>query len=115
MSEPNITEPFDENVKAFLRDELEKLGLHVETEYEVFHRARTIDLVAECQPENMPKLVGTPFAYFRTQNIIELKGPNDPLHIEGFDRIMMRGWTANRLVPSHQQDVSVDDEDQAPE
>jgi len=64
MSKLNIVEPFDENVKAYLRDELEKLGLHVETEYETFSHARTVDLVAECQEADKAKLVNTIFDYF---------------------------------------------------
>ena len=112
MSKPNVVEPFDENVKAYLRDELEKLGLHVETEYETFSHARTIDLVAECQEEDFAAVVGTAFDYFRVINVIELKGPNDRLRIKDFDRIMMRGWAANRLSIHQGEEDIPDDERQ---
>ncbi|MEM7534782.1 MAG: hypothetical protein AAF639_21565 [Chloroflexota bacterium] len=113
MSEPITIQPFDQNVKAFFRDTLQALGLRVETELETFLSVRTIDLVAECQEEDLVNLADTCFSYFRAINIIELKGPNDRLRIRNFSRIMSRSWAAERLssaVEDDEEDI-LDEED----
>jgi len=68
-------------------------GVKVETEREVFSRARTIDLVVTCSTEaEREQLQNTVFSHFRQLNALELKGFHDPLTIDNFNRIMMRAW-----------------------
>ncbi|MCE7985585.1 MAG: hypothetical protein DYG89_30790 [Caldilinea sp. CFX5] len=99
MAITDTTEPFDESTKTFYRHLFEEWGLKVESEYEVFTRSRTIDLVIEALEPNNPRLAESVFAHFRRWNILELKGVNDPLTVLNFDRIMMRAWGLRATEP----------------
>ena len=72
----------------------------METEHEVFTRARTIDLVIESDEPNNQTLQESIFAHFRRWNILELKGINDPLTVDNFDVIMMRAWAMSSGLSS---------------
>ncbi|RKZ38399.1 MAG: hypothetical protein DRQ49_14425 [Gammaproteobacteria bacterium] len=86
-------EPFDETTKAFYDRLFKNWGFKVETEREIFSRARKIDLVVTSRTEaTQARLKNTVFAHFRQLNAIELKGFYDPLTIADFNRIMMRAW-----------------------
>jgi hypothetical protein len=86
-------EPFDETTKAFYHRLFQNWGVKVETEREVFSRARTIDLVVTCPSEaDRERLQNTVFSHFRQLNALELKGFHDPLSVDNFNRIMMRAW-----------------------
>jgi len=86
-------EPFDETTKAFYDRLFKNWGFKVETEREVFSRARKIDLVVTSRTEAaQARLKNTVFAHFRQLNAIELKGFYDPLTIADFNRIIMRAW-----------------------
>lgn len=98
MAITDLSEPFDESTKTFYRHLFEAWGLKVESEYEVFTRSRTIDLVIEATEPNNPYLAESVFAYFRRWNTLELKGINDPLTVLNFDRIMMRAWGLRALA-----------------
>jgi len=87
-----MAEPFDDRAKLFYRRFLEQYGAQVESEYNVFFRSRSIDLVAHCTAENLAQLAVTSFGHFRTLNALELKGINDPLTLVDYNRIMMRAW-----------------------
>jgi len=84
-------QPFDETTKAFYSNLFQNWGVKVETEREVFSRARKIDLVVTCRTE-AERLKNTVFAHLRQLNAIEFKGFHDPLTITDFNRIMMRAW-----------------------
>jgi hypothetical protein len=99
MAITDTTEPFDESTKTFYRHLFEEWGLKVESEYEVFTRSRTIDLVVEVAEPNNPRLAESVFAHFRRWNILELKGVHDPLTVLNFDRIMMRAWGLRATEP----------------
>jgi len=90
-------EPFDETTKIFYRRFFEDKGLLVETEREVFFRARKIDLVVNCTQEEITCLKNTVFSHFRELNALELKGPKDPLTVKDYNRIMMRAWGLGAL------------------
>jgi hypothetical protein len=86
-------EPFDETAKAFYHRLFQNWGVEVETEREVFSRARTIDLVVTCPNEaDRERLQNTVFSHFRQLNALEFKGFHDPLTVDNFNRIMMRAW-----------------------
>jgi predicted SPOUT superfamily RNA methylase MTH1 len=85
-------EPFDESTKVFYRRFFENKGLLVETEREVFFRARKIDLVVNCSQDDINRLENTVFSHFRWLNALELKGPQDPLTLKDYNRILMRAW-----------------------
>ncbi|MEZ4731976.1 MAG: hypothetical protein R3E79_33075 [Caldilineaceae bacterium] len=109
----DLSEPFDESTKTFYRQLFEAWGLKVESEYEVFTRGRTIDLVIEATEPNNPYLAESVFAYFRRWNILELKGVHDPLTVLNFDRIMMRAWGLRATEPA--DEAADDGESQAAE
>ena len=109
----DLSEPFDESTKTFYRRLFEAWGLKVESEYEVFARSRTIDLVIEAPEPGNPHLQESLFAYFRRWNILELKGINDPLTVINFDRIMMRAWGLQSTETTNEQ--SADEGAQATE
>jgi uncharacterized Zn finger protein (UPF0148 family) len=85
-------EPFDETTKVFYRQFFESKGLLVDTEREVFFRARKIDLVVTCSDSDRIRLQNTIFSHFRWLNALELKGPKDPLTVKDYNRILMRAW-----------------------
>jgi len=86
-------EPFDETAKAFYHRLFQNWGVKVETEREVFSRARTIDLVVTCPSKaDRERLQNTVFSHFQQLNALELKGFHDPLTVDNFNRIMMRTW-----------------------
>ncbi len=86
-------EPFDETTKAFYYRLFQNWGVKVETEREVFSRARTIDLVVTCPTEaDRERLQNTVFSHFLQLNALELKGFHDPLTVDNFNRVMMRAW-----------------------
>ena len=87
-----MAEPFDDRAKLFYRRFLEQYGAQVESEYSVFFRSRSIDLVAHCTGDNLAQLQTTIFGHFRTLNALELKGVHDPLTLVDYNRIMMRAW-----------------------
>lgn len=87
-----MSEPFDETAKTFLYRLFSSWGMKVETEREVFARARTIDLVVDCVRDDRQRLAQTPFSHFREQNGIELKGNRDPLTDKDYNRSVMRIW-----------------------
>ncbi len=87
-----MSEPFDETAKTFLHRLFSSWGMKVETEREVFARARTIDLVVDCVRDDRQRLAQTPFSHFRQQNGIELKGNRDPLTDKDYNRSLMRIW-----------------------
>ncbi|MEK8020040.1 MAG: hypothetical protein VSS75_024465 [Candidatus Parabeggiatoa sp.] len=86
------SEPFDDTTKNFYRQLFEGWGLTVETEREVFFRARSIDLVVTGPTSGTSQLQQTLFSYFRQINVLEFKGINDPLTVADYNRIMMRAW-----------------------
>lgn len=88
-----MSEPFDETAKLFFYDLFSSWGLAVETEREVYHRGRTIDLVVDCSPDDQKPLSETVFSYFEEQNPIELKGNDDPLNLKNYSRSLMRAWS----------------------
>ena len=85
-------EPFDDTTKTIYSTLFKRWGLDVETERAIFARSRSIDLVIQCHESEGDKLQHTVFSYFRQLNALELKGPNDPLTIKDYNRIMMRAW-----------------------
>ena len=87
-----VSEPFDDTGKVFFRDLFHDWGIQAEIECTVFHRARTIDLVVDCDRQQLQRLEETAFSHFRLLNSLELKGPADPLTLEGYNLIMMRAW-----------------------
>ncbi|MBV7335877.1 hypothetical protein KFU94_48080 [Chloroflexi bacterium TSY] len=86
-----MDQPFDDTTKTYYRRFFEKQGMRAVSQYEVFSRSRTIDLVVECI-EDYAKLVDTIFAHFRRLNALEFKGFNDPLTTIDLNRIRMRAW-----------------------
>ena len=88
----NPSEPFDQSAKIFYSNLFSDWGLKVETEREVFHRGRTIDLVVGCPDDGRERLSETVFAHFRRQNALEFKGHHDPLASKDYNRIVMRAW-----------------------
>jgi len=90
-------EPFDETTKIFYRRFFEDKGLLVETEREVFFRARKIDMVVNCTQDDITRLENTVFSHFRELNALELKGPKVPLTVKDYNRIMMRAWGLGAL------------------
>ncbi len=109
-----LKEPFDETAKAFYHHLFQKWGVEVETEREVFSRARSIDLVVSLNDTNRDKLQSTVFSHFKSLNSLELKGINDPLTIAEYNRILMRTWGLgatdddNESTPSpHQMTVTI--------
>jgi len=87
-----MSEPFDETAKTFYHRLFSSWGMKVETQREVFARARTIDLVVDCVRDDRKRLAITPFSHFREQNGIELKGNRDPLTDKDYNRSLMRIW-----------------------
>lgn len=87
-----MDQPFDDTTKTYYRRFFEKQGMRAVSQYEVFSRSRTIDLVVECIEEDYAKLVDTIFAHFRRLNALEFKGFNDPLTTIDLNRIRMRAW-----------------------
>jgi len=65
-------EQVDETTKAFYSNLFQNWGVKVETEREVFSRARKIDLVVTCRTE-AERLKNTVFAHLRQLNAIEFK------------------------------------------
>ena len=94
MSEINVKKPFDETAKKYLREKFEQLGLHVETEFESYHQSKTIDMTTECRVSDIAALQHLIFSYFRTLNVVELKGPEDELTEIKFD-LIMEGFAEN--------------------
>ena len=103
-------EPFDETAKVFYRRFFENKGLLVETEREVFFRARKIDLVVTCSESEQNSLDNTIFSHFRSINILELKGPNDPLTMKDYNRILMRAWGLGGLEEKTEEEEETDEE-----
>ncbi len=92
MSTTSSHEPFDETAKAYYFELFKNWGLKVETEREVFSRARSIDLVVACTETDIARLQNTAFAHFKQLNAVELKGNHDPLTRGNYSRILMRAW-----------------------
>ncbi len=84
--------------------------LLVETEREVFFRARKIDLVVTCSESEQNSLDNTIFSHFRSINILELKGPNDPLTMKDYNRILMRAWGLGGLEEKTEEEEETDEE-----
>ena len=87
-----MKQPFDDTTKSYFRRFFEERGLHAISQYEVFARSRSIDLVIESRSESVPQLQDTLFAHFRRLNALEFKGLHDPLTAVDLNRIMMRAW-----------------------
>ncbi len=103
-------EPFDETAKVFYRRFFENKGLLVETEREVFFRARKIDLVVTCTESEQNSLDNTIFSHFRSVNVLELKGPNDPLTMKDYNRILMRAWGLGGLEEKTEEEEETEEE-----
>ncbi len=87
-----MDQPFDDTTKTYYRHFFERQGMRAVSQYEVFSRSRTIDLVVECIEEDHAKLADTIFEHFRRLNALEFKGFNDPLTAIDLNRIRMRAW-----------------------
>lgn len=87
-----MEQPFDDSAKNFYQRFFSDLGMRTTTQYEVFSRSRSIDILVECAIEDLPKLHDTVFHHFRRVNVLELKGSHDPLTATDFNLIMMRAW-----------------------
>ena len=87
-----MDQPFDDTTKTYYRRFFEKQGMRAISQYEVFSRSRTIDLVVECTEEDHIKLANTIFEHFRRLNALEFKGYHDPLTAIDLNRIRMRAW-----------------------
>ncbi len=83
---------FDDTTKAFYRAFFIRQGVWAVPEYHVYTRAKSIDLVVECQPKDAIRLQGGRFAHFQQVNAVEFKGDNDGLTPIDFNRILMRAW-----------------------
>jgi len=103
-------EPFDETTKIFYRRFFEDKGLLVETEREVFFRARKIDMVVNCTQDDITRLENTVFSHFRELNALELKGPKDPLTVKDYNRIMMRAWGLGALEEKKDKEEETEEE-----
>lgn len=110
-----MKEPFDDTAKQFYRRFFENLGVsQVESEKEVFFQSRRIDLVIECNEEDIARLQGTAFAHFDELNGLEVKGPNDPFTLIDFNRALMRIWGlgAMKALQEEEKDISKSDKEQ---
>lgn len=87
-----MEQPFDDLAKNFYQRFFTDLGMRTTTQYEVFARSRSIDILVECASEDLPKLSDTVFHHLRRVNVLELKGNRDPLTASDFNLIMMRAW-----------------------
>ena len=87
-----VAEPFDDTGKEFYRDLFHRWGIGAEIECVVFQRARTIDVVVDCDTQQRQALEDTVFSHFRLLNSLELKGPANPLTVEDYNLIMSRAW-----------------------
>lgn len=85
-------EPFDSTTQLHYTHFFEKLGFLVESDRNIFFRKRNIDLVIKCDEQNRQQLKNTVFKHFLDFNAIELKGVNDGLTLQDYNRIMMRVW-----------------------
>jgi hypothetical protein len=95
-------ESFDSHAKTFYRKKLsEEWQLHVNSEFEIFARTRKIDLVVECEADDIARLQPTVLQHFRRLNTLELKGIHDPLSLRDFYLIKMRAWGLLSLFPLH--------------
>jgi len=106
-----MDQPFDDTTKAYYRRFFERQGMRAVSEYEVFSRSRTIDLVVECIEEDHVKLANTIFAHFRRLNALEFKGYHDPLTAIDLNRIRMRAWGLGAIDDAdraNESDVSDD-------
>jgi hypothetical protein len=67
-----MEQPFDDSAKNFYQRFFTDLGMRTTTQYEVFSRSRSIDILVECAVEDLPKLHDTVFNHFRRVNVLEL-------------------------------------------
>jgi hypothetical protein len=87
-----VEQPFDDTAKTYFRRFFERQGMRAISQFEVFSRSRTIDLIVECTIADQHKLTDTVFEHFRRLNALEFKGVHDPLTAIDLNRIMMRAW-----------------------
>jgi hypothetical protein len=101
---------FDDVVKPAYRRWFMERGVQVETEREVLAHIRTIDLVAELFPQDLLRLTGTCFDYMQLLNIIEFKGPRNPITGADFARLMSRSWgvVIEERLPDEQSPIGED-------
>ncbi len=81
MSEPRIILTFDEFFKRSCKSFFEKEGFHVETEVEIFHLPKRLDVMIVKNPNKILSEDFTLFQYWQEFNLISFKSKPDSLEI----------------------------------
>ncbi|MEM7533488.1 MAG: hypothetical protein AAF639_15000, partial [Chloroflexota bacterium] len=89
----NISEhPFDSRAKRFYTQHHLNMHLHAISEFEIYSRAKSIDIISECTEQDIKRLKQTCFSHYRRVNSLELKGPHDGLTTTDLSQIITRAW-----------------------
>ena len=83
---------YDSVYKAFYERLFQRWQVPVETQVEVSRRAKTIDVVIQCEEQHLQRLQETCFWFFRRINDLELKSPEDPLDLTDYMTIVSRAY-----------------------
>ena len=81
MSEPRIIITFDEFFKQSCKSFFEEEGFHVETEVEIFHLPKRLDVMIVKNPDRTLSDDFTLFQYWKKFNLISFKSKPDSLEI----------------------------------
>ncbi len=81
MSEPRIILTFDEFFKQSCKSFFEGEGFHVETEVEIFHLPKRLDVLIVKNPDKILSEDFTLFQYWKEFNLISFKSKPDTLEI----------------------------------
>ncbi|MEM7532358.1 MAG: hypothetical protein AAF639_09280, partial [Chloroflexota bacterium] len=90
--EPVSEHPFDERAKTFYTQHHQKMNLRAGRQFEVYSRAKSIDVLIACTDEERKVLNDTCFAHYQRANSLELKGPHDGLTPTDLTQILSRAW-----------------------